>query len=242
MRNIRLVLEYDGTDFSGWQCQPELRTIQGEVERSLSQVTQEKIKLTTAGRTDTGVHALGQVANFFTKSRLPVETFKRGGNAVLPKDIRILDASQVSDTFNSRFSAKARHYHYIIRKTPFAIGRSYAWYIRQALDVPTMNSACKFLVGENDFQSFCQAGANVTHYRSNVLYAKWTENNEQITFEIGANRFLHNMVRILVGTFVDLGKHKLTVNDISSIIEEKDRRVAGQTAPALGLFLVRVEY
>lgn len=242
MRNIKLVVEYDGSDFSGWQFQPNAVTVQGELERSLAQLTQSQVKLTAAGRTDAGVHALGQVANFHTNSRLSAEIIRRGGNALLVRSIRILDAQDVSDSFSARFSAKARTYRYVIAKRVRAVGRMYAWYCPYKLNVDFMQRACEFILGENDFQAFCQTGAQLDHYRCNVMSAAWIEKDDDLVFEITANRFVHNMVRILVGTFVEMGRGKRKSEEMTTVLESGDRRMAGPTVPALGLFLVAVEY
>lgn len=242
MRNIKLVVEYDGSDFSGWQFQPNAVTVQGELKRSLSTLTQSEVKLTAAGRTDAGVHALGQVANFHTNSQLPLQTIKRGGNALLPGSIRILSVDEVSESFSARFSARARKYRYVISKRPRAVGRMYSWFCPYKLNVGPMQHACNFILGENDFKAFCQAGAQLKHYRCNVSSAVWFEKDDDLIFEVTANRFVHNMVRILVGTFVEIGREKRDPEDMPTILESKDRKQAGPTVPAHGLFLVSVEY
>jgi len=242
MRNIKLVIEYDGAEFFGWQSQPNVRTVQDELERSLASITQQAVKLKSAGRTDTGVHALGQVANFCTESLLPTETFMRGGNALLSRDVRILSAAEVDLSFSARFSARSRSYRYVISKQPTAISRNFSWYLSAPLNVEAMRDASQVLLGENDYQSFCQAGVNLSHYRCNVLRVSLTEEESCIVFEITANRFLHNMVRIIMGTLVEVGQGKITPEDVKRILLARDRRHAGVTAPAQGLFLVSVNY
>lgn len=242
MRNIKLILEYDGTDFSGWQFQPEKRTIQGEVESALGRLTQESIRTTAAGRTDAGVHALGQVINFFTDSLLSTEVFRRGGNALLPKDVRFVAAVDVPSDFNARFSAKSRQYRYFISQNQRAIGRQYCWYLPLKLDIDLMQEAVKDIMGEMDFQSFCQAGADIEHYHCLVSQAEWSIVDDKLNFAITANRFLHNMVRILVGTCVEIGRGALPVVALRDIIAVKDRQKAGPTVPAQGLFMMRVNY
>lgn len=241
-RNIKLTLEYDGTDFFGWQRQPNVRTVQAEVEHALSELTQETIKTTVAGRTDTGVHALGQVVNFKTHSDLPTDVFVKGGNAILPKDVRVIAAEEVDSNFNARFSARARSYRYRISKKPRAIGRQYSWYLMHKVNFGLMQEACPLILGEKDFQSFCQAGTDVPHFRCVVHSATWTETEDYYIFDISANRFLHNMVRILVGTFLEIGSKRVRPEEIEEILEARDRRMAGPTVPAQGLFLVRVDY
>ncbi len=242
MRNIKLTIEYDGTDFCGWQIQVDDRTVQAEVERSLSMLTDSNVRLTAAGRTDSGVHALGQVANFKTESDLPLDVFVRGGNSRLPRDVRIVHAQEASADFSARYSAKSRLYRYVIAKRQKAVGRQYAWYYWNPLDIRKMNDACAAILGVRDFQSFCQAKADVEHYLCDVRYAFWRETKDDLIFEIRANRFLHNMVRILVGTMVEIGDDKQRSSAMSHILAAKDRNAAGATAPAHGLFLLHVEY
>jgi tRNA pseudouridine38-40 synthase len=242
MRNIKLVLEYDGTDFNGWQFQPDQRTVQGEVEAGLSRLTQETVKTFCAGRTDTGVHALGQVINFHYQGRLPVQTLLLGGNALLPRDVRILAAEEVAENFHSRYSARSRRYRYHISTETCAVGRQYCWYLPQALDVNAMDLAVQDLLGEHDFESFCQAGSGLDHYRCFVQAVAWRRQDRQIVFDITANRFVHNMVRIIVGTSVNIGRGYTSASAMKQILNEKDRKTAGPTVPAHGLFLVQVGY
>lgn len=241
-RNIKLTIEYDGTDFLGWQLQPEARTVQGTVEAALQGILKHPVRLHVAGRTDTGVHAYGQVANFVTDRSLPIEGLRKGLNSVLPRDVVVHAAQEVAADFHSRYSAQWRIYRYVIGKTLSAIGRQYCWYFPLPLNLARMQSAAEFLLGEQDLKSFCQAKADVPHYLSRVVSASWTENDKAIFFEIKANRFLHNMVRIVVGTLVDVGLGKLAPAVIKEMILARDRTRAGRTAPAQGLFLMRVEY
>ena len=242
MRNIKLQIEYDGTDFFGWQIQPEYRTVQGEIEKALLAVIQEPVRLTAAGRTDTGVHAKGQIANFFTQNSLACERIKAGTNANLPFDIRIMAAEQVSDDFDARFSARSRAYTFTIYKKPHAIARQYGWYVSVPLDVTAMNNACKVILGEHDFQAFCQTNAVVDHYLCNVVHAEWKDSETSLTLSIKANRFLHNMVRILVGTFCEIGRGKMEWSQLNNILESRDRTQAGPTVPPHGLVLQSVDY
>jgi tRNA pseudouridine38-40 synthase len=242
VRNIKLTLEYDGTDFCGWQYQPQQRSVQGELESALGRLTQQKVVVTAAGRTDAGVHALGQVANFHTTSALPMQVFLRGTNALLPYDVRVLDAEEVPDSFSARYSASSRTYRYVISENLRAIGRHYAWHQPAALDIGAMQEAAAALQGDHDFESFCQAGAGLDHYRCLVHHAEWREAGDEFIFEICANRFVHNMVRIIVGTCVEVGRGALTPRAIADILSAQDRRSAGRTAPAHGLFLLRVVY
>jgi tRNA pseudouridine38-40 synthase len=241
-RNIKLVLEYDGTDFCGWQIQPQVRTVQGVLEAALTGLLQHFVRVTVAGRTDTGVHAMGQVANFVTTSHLPISTLLRGGNALLPRDVRIVDCEQVATEFHSRFSAKARSYQYRICQYPRAVGRQYAWHVYHHVSIESMQEACFFLLGENDFTSFCQATSQLDHHRCFVHSANWCKDEKDLIFEITANRFVHNMIRILVGTFIEIGRGKWSPQEMQSILQGMDRRLAGPTAPAKGLTFMQVTY
>ena len=243
MRNIKLTIEYDGTDFCGYQIQKNERTVQSELQRSLSMLTGETVRLIAAGRTDSGVHATGQVVNLKTESTLHLEAFLKGGNTRLPKDIRIIKVEQVPLDFSARYSAKRRTYRYYISKSRKAIGRQYAWSYWNPLDLKKMRAACKEILGVGDFQSFCQAKADVDHYLCDVRFAYWREVQDHFIFDICANRFLHNMVRTLVGTMVEIGdmRRQQSIN-MAEVLRSKDRSAAGPTAPAHGLFLLRVDY
>lgn len=241
-RNIKLTVEYDGTDFCGYQIQPNDRTVQAELERSLSMLTNAEVRLMAAGRTDSGVHALGQVVNFKTDSSLPLDVFIRGGNTRLPRDVRIIAAEEVDDDFHARYSARRRTYRYVITKKEKAVNRHYAWYYWNKLDVPKMNACCADILGSHDFSSFCQAKSEVDHFECDVRSAHWRETDADLIFEVTANRFLHNMVRTLVGTMVEIGDPRLYSAGMKEILLAKDRAAAGPTAPALGLFFVRVDY
>jgi len=241
MRNIKLLIEYDGTDFCGWQIQANDRTVQEELERSLSMLTEEKIKTTAAGRTDSGVHALGQVVNFKTNSELPLNAFVNGGNSRLPYDARIVSAQDVPANFSARYAAKKRYYRYFIAKRPIAVGRRYAWIYWKPLNLNVLQRMCEPLNGTLDFKSFCQKNAAVKHFLCHIYAAEWKETAERYVFDICANRFLHNMVRILVGTMVEGASGQFDTS-MEDVLTARDRKAAGSTAPALGLFLTKVEY
>ncbi len=242
MRNIKVLMEYDGTDFCGWQTQAHSRSVQEELEKAITQITGETVRTTGAGRTDTGVHARGQVANFTIEKKTPLDRLLIGLNAVLPKDVRIKEIAEAPETFSARFSAKERRYKYYISKVPIAAGRQYCLHFPHPLSVPEMQKACALLLGEKSFKSFCLSEAQVLHYRCEVRHASWIENNSLLIFEIHANRFLHNMVRAIVGTMIQLGQNKITFADFERIIQSEDRRLAGYTASAAGLFLEEVVY
>lgn len=242
MRNIKLLLEYDGTAFAGWQVQPEQRTVQGVLESALSQMTGEKVSLTGSGRTDAGVHASGQVANFRTEKDIPLKAFNEGLNAVLPRDIAVLKAEETDPEFHSRFGAKSRLYRYqiITRRSPLL--ERYAWRILYPLNRDVLPELCNLILGPHDFTAFASAQAEVDNFNVNVARAGWKDYGGVLSFEILADRFLHNMVRILVGTMIDTARGRLKPEDMARILESKDRTLAGKTAPACGLCLVKVEY
>lgn len=242
MRNIKLILEYDGTNFLGWQIQPNGRTVQREIEQSLKQLFQEDIRVHSAGRTDAGVHALGQVVNFRVEKQIPLFSIQRALNSLLPEEIRVLAVEETTTDFDARYSAVKRHYRYLISLVPTAINRLYCWYVAQPLDLNLMNECAQLIIGEHDFKSFCQAGAKVKNYQCKVEKAGWYAEGKRLIFDIVANRFLHNMVRILVGTMVEVGTTRLTVAEFAKILANRDRTQAGPTAPARGLFLVQVFY
>lgn len=262
LRNIKLVLEYDGTDFVGSQLQKNGRTVQGEIEFALGRLTGlpagERCKVNFAGRTDTGVHASGQVANFRTSSKHSLETFRRGLNALLPEDIAILSAAEVDFDFHARFSAKERHYRYQVlnRASRSPLLRRSAYSVATKLDVAAMQLAAGMLLGQQDFASFAGAGWGVPSSGSTeseeetpgtirqMLKAEWLTDPESplLVLELAANAFLPHMVRNIVGTLLQVGKGERTPGDFAKILAARDRRLAGPTAPACGLSLVGVKY
>jgi tRNA pseudouridine38-40 synthase len=242
MRNIKLTLEYDGTDFVGWQVQPNGRSVQEELEKALRQILQEECRTHAAGRTDSGVHARGQVINFFTSKTVSPQQLARSLNGVLPEDVVVLKAEEVDERFHARYSAKSRRYRYVISRAPTALLRKYSWALGYQLDVPTMQRCAEMIRGEHDFQSFCKAEAEVDHYRCVVHTAEWREVGVMLEFHIEANRFLHGMVRALVGTMVDVGRGYTPREAFQEILEARNRNAAGMSAPSRGLFLEEVLY
>lgn len=245
MRNIKLVLEYDGTNYAGWQRQKNALTIQQVLEEALYKLTGEKITVIGAGRTDSGVHARGQVANFLTASRIPAERFSFALNSVLPWDIRALDSHEVPHEFHARYWAKAKHYRYSIWVRPHApaIGRNYYYHVPDSLDVDAMKAATRYIIGTHDFKAFQSTGSSAKNTVRTIYEAYWTwEPPCYLYFDIKGNGFLYNMVRILVGTFIEIGRHKMSESDIRQALESGDRNKAGPTAPAHGLCLEKVYY
>lgn len=255
MRNIRLLIEYKGTNYKGWQIQPNLPTIQGITQEKIKIITGEKVKLIAASRTDVGVHALGQAANFHTESLIPLVSIQMGLNALLPDDIVIKDAVEVSPDFNSRRHAIAKTYRYLILNRPYpsAIYCNFSWHVFQKLDIDAMKKAAGYLIGKKDFTSFRAADCNAPHPIKGILCFSiettppvplLTSSDETglLALEVKGTAFLRHMVRIMVGTLVAVGKGKIKLNDFQAIINAKDRRLAGMTAPPQGLFLKEVEY
>lgn len=242
MRNIKLLIEYDGADFIGWQWQPKGRSVEGALRRALQQLLQEQPKILGAGRTDSGVHALGQVANFKTGSELKLEQIRDGLNYYLPRDIRILATDEVADEFHARRSAKSRRYRYAISRYQPAIGRQYVWFYKHDVDLDAMNRAAAFMLGNHSFRAFSRPNPDELHYRCHVQEAAWQEQASRLVFDIRANRFLHHMVRIIVGTLLDIGRGKNKPEVILRMLREEDKEFAGVVVPPKGLFLVKVEY
>ncbi|KAB2926328.1 MAG: tRNA pseudouridine(38-40) synthase TruA [Bacteroidetes bacterium] len=242
MRNIRLDIEYDGTGFVGWQRQRNGRSVQQELEEALVRVTRHPSDVIGAGRTDSGVHARGQVANTMTPSVMTDRELFRALNGVLPDDIAVRAVTEVPESFSARYSATAREYRYVILTLPSALERRFGWECRFALDIDMMNGISRTILGIHDFTSFCKAEAEVDHHRCEVLAAEWTALEGKTVFIIRANRFLHGMVRALVGTMVDIGRGHLAASAFPEIVAAKDRSAAGPAAPPQGLFLERVFY
>ena len=245
MKNIKLVIEYDGKEFNGWQKQSNKLNVQGTIEQVIKTITGEDVELNASGRTDRGVHSLGQVANFKTNYDLPIEKWPLALNANLKKSIVIKSAEEVDENFHSRLSCKRKTYRYIINNSKYgtAIYRNLETHIPQKLDIEKMQEAVKCFEGEHDFKAFRASGTSSkssirTIYKANVI--KMPE--ERIYIELTGNGFLYNMVRIISGTLVDVGLGKIKPEEIPEIIQNKERTKAGKTLPPQGLYLLKVEY
>lgn len=243
-RNIKCEISYDGTDFHGFQVQPNQRTVQGELIKSIYKLTNEKVNIIASGRTDAGVHARKQVCNFTTNSSIPAVKWKNALNAALPDGIIILNSTEVELSFHSRYDVKEKTYRYHIsnRENLNLFRRKYAWHCPYSLNIEEMKQASRIFLGEHDFTSFSSAKTEIENkvryiYQSEV----WEENNE-IIYQITGNGFLYNMVRIIVGTLVDVGTDRIKAEDIEGILNAKDRNYACKTAPAKGLFLWDIKY
>jgi len=239
---IKLTIEYDGSPYAGWQLQPDAVTVQGKIEQALRTLTGEAIRITGAGRTDTGVHALGQVASFQCSRHLPLKAYRDGLNTFLPSTIRILESEEVDETFNARYSAKGRSYRYVLSKRDRAIGAQYAWCPDYSYQLKTMKKASRYLLGEHCFLSFCKRGSEKGEFMSRITSVRWKELTEEIHFEISAVRFFHNMVRIILGTLLEVGRGRFSVRDFRDILDSKKRENAGPTIPPNGLYLLKVDY
>lgn len=241
---VALGIEYDGSDFNGWQIQPDVRTVQGALEDALTTVADAPVATVCAGRTDTGVHALGQVVHFDTPVRRSERAWQLGGNANLPRDARIVWARHVAPAFHARFDALARHYRYLIlnREAPSALERRRACWERRALNVAAMADAARALVGEHDFSAFRAAGCQAANPVRIVHTLEVARRGQWVTIDIVANAFLQNMVRIVAGALLRVGRGEAPVAWLADILAAGDRGHRGETAPAHGLYLVGVRY
>ncbi len=244
MPTFKLTLEYDGTNYHGWQIQPNLPTIQGTIEAAIRKVAQHDVDVIGAGRTDAGVHALGQVAHFSTTSQLMAEEWHRALNGLLPPDIAVLAVEQVPEAFHARFSAKSKLYRYQIltRVHRSALSRSKVLHYPHPLDLAAMQEAARALVGTHDFSSFQGSPTDTDNPVCTITHLTIEQFGDEIRCEVEANRLLKQMVRAIVGTLLEVGRGKLKAGDVAAILAAKDRTKAGPTAPAHGLYLVRVDY
>jgi tRNA pseudouridine38-40 synthase len=244
-RNIRLLLEYDGTRYHGWQRQPDAATLQQTLEAALARLTGEEVTLIGSGRTDAGVHARGQVANFRTQSAIPVKAFHHGLNSMLPSDIAVLAAAEAPPEFHARKAARAKTYEYRIlnRPTRSPLHHHYAWWIAPPLDLAAMARAAAVLPGEHDFSAFRASGSDNQNPRRRVLAAGWRHSEGGwLDFHITATGFLRGMVRSLVGTMAEVGRGKAPPTRLADLLGPGARHLAGPTAPPQGLYLVEVFY
>lgn len=245
MRNIKITIEYDGKNFAGWQTQPGKESIQGELKKAIFDITGEEVEVIGSGRTDAGVHALGQVANFHTDSSIDVSKIPYALNAKLKNSIVIKKAEEVSDRFHSRYNVKQKTYMYIIRNAEFpsALNRYREFHVPQGLNFENMEEALSYFKGTHDFKGFMSSGGNKKKTTVRTLTkCSIKKKNEIITIELTGDGFLYNMVRIICGTIVDVGLGKIDASDIPAIIESKDRKKAGRTLPPHGLYLKEVKY
>ena len=245
MRNIKLTIEYDGKDFNGWQKQPNKLNIQGEIERAIEIITGgEKVELIASGRTDAGVNALGQVANFRTESTMPIEKMAYAINSQLKKAIRVQKAEEVDEKFHSRYTCKKKTYRYTINNSEqgSAIFRYMQYHYPVKLDENKMNEGVKYLIGEHDFKSFKASGTSSKSSVRTIYDAKVWREGDLIHIELTGNGFLYNMIRIIAGTLIEVGEGAIEPAEVKEILEAKDRSRAGKTVSPSGLCLMGVEY
>lgn len=244
MRNIKLTIEYDGTNYSGWQIQENAITIQEKIELAIEDLTGEKVNLIGSGRTDGKVHALEQVANFITNCTIPADRFKYPLNFRLPDDISILKSEEVDLNFHSRFSAIGKKYKYLVYNGEISrpLYRNISYHVPYDLDINKMEQAAKYFIGTHDFSAFMASKCMVNSTVRTINNITIKKKDDLIEFCIEGNSFLHNMVRIIVGTLIFVGQGKIENKDVSSIILGKKREAAGPTAPPQGLFLEKVFY
>ena len=249
MRNLKLILSYDGTEFAGWQVQPDAPTVQGILASAIARVTGETVLPQGSGRTDAGVHALAQVATFATESSVPTANFVKALNDILPESVRILQVEEVATDFHARKSARGKTYRYRIYRDaicPPFLSR-YVWHYPYPLEEQAMMRAASLLEGEHDFTSFAavdpERGENAPASNVRRIFSStWELQEDELVYTVKGSGFLHHMVRNLVGTFILVGKGTLHPEDVMRILQARNRSAAGATAPASGLYLVKVEY
>ena len=240
-RTLKLTIEYDGTNYHGWQVQPGRRTVQGEIEGALERILHQPVRLNAGGRTDAGVHAVGQVASFSTGSDMGTERLLRALNGVLPKDATIVSVEDVPPSFHARFGARSRTYRYTMSDRRVSVGRNYVWRVRHRISRDLIMEATRCLDGRCDLRGFSKAG-DEDDFSTVVLKNRWTFSEHLMIFEITAIRFFHHSVRSIVGTAVEVGRGKEPADLLARILETGDRSLAGPTAPACGLCLVHIDY
>ena len=250
MRNLKMILSYDGAEFSGWQVQPDAITVQGTLASAIGRITGEKVLPQGSGRTDAGVHAVAQVVTFVTESSVPTGNFVKALNDVLPASVRVLGVTEMPAQFHARHSARAKTYRYRIYRgaiCPPFLAR-YVWHYPYPLDDEAMARAAGLVIGEKDFTSFAavdpergREGEPASNVRT-IFSSSWERSGEELIYTVRGSGFLHHMVRNLLGTFLLVGRGTLQVEDVTRILEARSRSAAGATAPASGLYLVGVEY
>ena len=244
MRNIRLLIEYDGTNYAGWQWQKNAITIQETLSKAIEQVIQEKVAIYGAGRTDAGVHAVGQVANFHTHSNIPSERLLLAINFYLPRDITIKDAADVPESFHAQYCAVSKVYQYTLFNdwVRTSLNRDFCYVCGFQLDMDKMTNAAQYLIGTHDFTSFTTRALQEKNRIRTVKRMEIKKEGKYIYFTVEADGFLYNMVRSIVGTLIEVGRGKIAVENVKDILDAKNRNLAGPTAPAKGLCLMEVKY
>lgn len=244
MRTIRLTIEFDGTNYVGWQLQPNGLSIQQVVEDALGRLLGEQVRVYSSGRTDAGVHAKGMVAAFRTERDLPLRAFSHGLNVLLPSDIAIVEAAEAAPDFNPRSDAKGKHYRYTIHNVSYRspLSRHCAWQLRTGLDLELMQNAAAFFIGERDYAAFCASGSSARSTVRTVFSVEVERQGDFIYIDVKGSGFLRNMVRIIAGTLVEVGQGKIRPEAVPLLFLGQTRMDAGMTAPAQGLCLMEVYY
>jgi tRNA pseudouridine38-40 synthase len=244
LNTYKLLIEYDGTNLHGWQIQPGRKSVQGLIESALGVLLDDPAAVVGSGRTDAGVHARGQVAHFKTPAAIDTTRVRGSLNGLLPRTVRILGLTRVDDDFHARYDAVRRTYRYYISTEPRALDAARRWLVRPEPDFGLMNRCAILLAGEKHFGAFCRSKSETKNRVCRVEAARWVEEERpgDWYFEISANRFLYGMVRAIVGTLIEIGRGYRPADELEMILSSRDRRMAGQSAPALGLVLERVEY
>lgn len=244
MRNIKLTIQYNGKNYCGWQKQNDSLGVQGTIEQAIKEITSEDVKITGSGRTDAGVHALGQVANFNTESSIPIEKIPSALNSKLPKDISIINAEEMPLDFHSRYCAKGKTYRYMIYNNSYRtpIYNNISYFVKYDLDLEKMQKEAKSLIGTYDFKGFMSSGSSVKDTVRTIYDIQIIKQEDLIVIEVQGNGFLYNMVRIIAGALIDVGSKRKTPQDIKIMLENKDRSKSSDTAPAKGLCLYKVTY
>lgn len=242
MKNYKLTVQYDGTNYAGWQIQDNAVTVQQKITELVKVILKEDINLIGSGRTDSGVHSLGQVANFRTENGIDIFRFKHSLNSILPPDISVTGMSEVNENFHARFDARKRSYLYLLtlKKSPFY--KNYSWFYHDEINVIELNRLSGILIGKHNFTSFARRNSEIENKNCTVYAAYWKKSGDAVIFLIEADRYLHGMVRTIVGTLLKLAKEVESEKKLSEILNLKDRETAGEAAPAKGLFLYKVKY
>ena len=242
MNNYKLAIQYDGTDYSGWQIQKGQMTVQQKITESIETILKEKVNLVGSGRTDTGVHALGQAANFRTEQELDQHKFLYSLNSILPRDISVINLEKADEKFHARFDAKKRSYIYLISKYKSPFYDKYSWFYHFDIDCGKLNLLSESISGKQDYSSFSRKNTDTKNKICEIYEARWKETRNLVVFYISADRFLHGMVRAITGTLLFALKNNLEKEYIEEVIQVRDREKAAEAVPAKGLFLFKVKY
>jgi tRNA pseudouridine38-40 synthase len=242
LKNYKLIIEYDGTNYSGWQIQKNSKSIQQEITEAIEILLKDKVNLIGSGRTDSGVHSIGQTANFRTSSEVDIYRFKHSLNSILPADILVSAMDEVDVEFHARFDAKKRTYLYLLTQTRSPFYKNYSYFYPRKIDLQKLNLLCNLFLGKKDFTSFSKKNAEIENKNCNIYKAYWRQKGEVILFSIQASRYLHGMVRTIVGTLLNAQDQVDPETFIQEIFNSQNREEAFESVPAKGLFLYKVEY